>query len=62
MSFVVVIPARLASERLPAKPLADVGGQPLVVRCLEAARKSGADDVIVAVDDETIALLLAAAE
>ena len=55
MSFVVVIPARLASQRLPEKPLADLGGAPLVVRCLEAARRSGADDVLVAVDHPRIA-------
>lgn len=59
--FVVVIPARLASERLPEKPLADVAGKPLVVRCLERARESGAEQVIVAVDHARIAAAVEAA-
>ena len=59
--FVVVIPARLASERLPEKPLADVAGKPLVVRCLARARESGAEQVIVAVDDARIADVIEAA-
>lgn len=54
MSFYVVIPARLASTRLPNKPLADISGKPMVVRVAERARLSGADDVIVATDHESI--------
>ena len=42
MSFVVIIPARLASTRLPNKPLADLGGKPMVVRVAERAQQSGA--------------------
>jgi 3-deoxy-manno-octulosonate cytidylyltransferase (CMP-KDO synthetase) len=38
MSFIVIIPARLASTRLPNKPLADLGGKPMVVRVAERAR------------------------
>jgi hypothetical protein len=38
MSFTVIIPARLASTRLPNKPLADLGGKPMVVRVAERAR------------------------
>ncbi len=53
-AFVVVIPARLASSRLPNKPLADIGGKPMVVRVAEQARKSAAIDVIVATDHELI--------
>ncbi|MBP6346215.1 MAG: NTP transferase domain-containing protein, partial [Neisseriaceae bacterium] len=53
-AFVVVIPARLASSRLPNKPLADIGGKPMVVRVAEQARKSAATDVIVATDHELI--------
>lgn len=50
MKFKVVIPARYASSRLPAKPLLDIGGKPMVVRVAERAIASGAEDVIVATD------------
>jgi 3-deoxy-manno-octulosonate cytidylyltransferase (CMP-KDO synthetase) len=52
--FVVVIPARLASTRLPNKPLADLGGKPMVVRVAEQALKSAASRVVVATDHEDI--------
>ena len=52
MSFVVVIPARYASTRLPGKPLADIHGKPMVQHVVEKALQSGADRVIVATDDE----------
>jgi 3-deoxy-manno-octulosonate cytidylyltransferase (CMP-KDO synthetase) len=55
MTFIVVIPARLASTRLPNKPLADLGGKPMVVRTAERAAQSGADAVIVATDHADIA-------
>jgi 3-deoxy-manno-octulosonate cytidylyltransferase (CMP-KDO synthetase) len=55
MSFVVVIPARMASTRLPNKPLADLGGKPMVVRTAERAKLSGAASVIVATDHADIA-------
>lgn len=42
MSFTVLIPARLASTRLPNKPLADLGGVPMVVRVAQRALRSGA--------------------
>ena len=42
MSFTVLIPARLASTRLPNKPLADLGGMPMVVRVAQRAMESGA--------------------
>lgn len=51
MSFTVVIPARYASTRLPAKPLADIGGVPMVIRVMQRARQSGAGRVCVATDD-----------
>ena len=54
MSFIVIIPARLASTRLPNKPLADLGGKPMVVRVAEQAALSGASRVIVATDHEDI--------
>jgi 3-deoxy-manno-octulosonate cytidylyltransferase (CMP-KDO synthetase) len=53
--FVVVIPARYASTRLPGKPLLDIGGKPMVQWVVEAAARSGAADVIVATDDSRIA-------
>lgn len=55
MSFIVIIPARYASSRLPGKPLADLGGRPMVVRVCERAAASGAAAVHVATDDERIA-------
>jgi 3-deoxy-manno-octulosonate cytidylyltransferase (CMP-KDO synthetase) len=60
MSFVVIIPARLASTRLPNKPLADLGGKPMVVRVAERARESGASRIIVATDHADIAAACAA--
>lgn len=54
MSFTVIIPARLASTRLPNKPIADICGKPMIVRVAEQALKSGASRVICAVDDELI--------
>ncbi|HYD94060.1 MAG TPA: 3-deoxy-manno-octulosonate cytidylyltransferase [Noviherbaspirillum sp.] len=54
MSFTVIIPARLASTRLPNKPLADLGGKPMVVRVAERAAQSGAASVVVATDHADI--------
>lgn len=53
-AFTVLIPARLASTRLPDKPLADIGGKPMVVRVAERARLSGAARVVVAADSPSI--------
>jgi 3-deoxy-manno-octulosonate cytidylyltransferase (CMP-KDO synthetase) len=53
--FAAIIPARFASTRFPGKPLADLGGKPMVVRVCERARDSGADPVCVATDDARIA-------
>lgn len=55
MRFKVVIPARLGSTRLPRKVLRDVGGKPLVRYVWEAARASGAEQVVIATDEETVA-------
>lgn len=52
--FVVVIPARYASTRLPAKPLADIAGKPLIQWVYEQARKSEAQRVVIATDDARI--------
>ena len=54
MKFTVVIPARYASTRFPGKPLADIGGRPMVVRVAERASRSGAAQVVVATDDRRI--------
>lgn len=59
MRFTVIIPARYASTRFPGKPLADVGGKPMVVRVAERARASGADEVLVATDHPGIAAAVA---
>jgi 3-deoxy-manno-octulosonate cytidylyltransferase (CMP-KDO synthetase) len=48
--FLVVIPARLGSTRLPRKPLADIGGKPMVIRVAERALQSNAQSVVVATD------------
>ncbi|GAA4421635.1 3-deoxy-manno-octulosonate cytidylyltransferase [Acidovorax lacteus] len=52
--FRVLIPARMASSRLPGKPLADIAGLPMVVRVARQAERSGATAVTVAADDERI--------
>lgn len=54
MSFIVLVPARLRSSRLPRKPLLDIAGKPMVVRTAERAKLSGADRVVVATDDDSI--------
>ena len=55
MSFTVIIPARYQSSRLPGKPLADIAGKPMIQWVYEQASKAGADQVIVATDDQRIA-------
>lgn len=54
MAFCVLIPARLASTRLPDKPLADIAGQPMIVRVAQRAGASSAQRVVVAADSESI--------
>ena len=53
--FVVVIPARYASIRLPGKPLREILGKPMIQHVYERGSESGARDVIIATDDERIA-------
>ncbi len=50
----IVVPARLASTRLPNKPLADIGGQSMIVRVLERAAKIDCESVIAAVDADAV--------
>lgn len=45
----IIIPARMASTRLPGKPLADIGGAPMIVRCIEQAEKAELGKTIAAV-------------
>ena len=54
MSFVILIPARMKSTRLPNKPMADIEGLPMIVRVAERGRAAGADRVVVATDHEDI--------
>jgi 3-deoxy-manno-octulosonate cytidylyltransferase (CMP-KDO synthetase) len=54
VSFTVLIPARLASTRLPNKPLADIAGVPMVVRVAQRVAHIGADRVVVAADSPLI--------
>ncbi|WP_396438169.1 3-deoxy-manno-octulosonate cytidylyltransferase [Limnohabitans sp.] len=58
--FTVLIPARMASSRLPGKPLADIAGLPMVVRVAQRAMLSNAAQVVVAADDERIVAACAA--
>ena len=54
MTFTVLIPARMASSRLPDKPLADLAGLPMVVRVAQRANESSANRVVVATDDARV--------
>ncbi|MDE2300298.1 MAG: 3-deoxy-manno-octulosonate cytidylyltransferase [Burkholderiales bacterium] len=54
MTFTVLVPARLASTRLPGKPLADLGGLPMIVRVAQRAALSAASRVVVAADHRDI--------
>jgi len=53
-TYRVVIPARMASERLPGKPLADIHGHPLIEHVFRQALKGRAETVVIATDDERI--------
>jgi len=54
LAFTVVIPARLASTRLPGKPLLPIAGKPMIQHVWEQARKSSASRVVIATDDAGI--------
>lgn len=54
MNPIVLIPARMAATRLPGKPLADIGGIPMIVRVLRQAQAAGAGPVAVAAGDAAI--------
>ncbi len=54
MKFIAIIPARYASTRFPAKPLALLGGRPIIERVYRQVSQA-VDDVVVATDDSRIA-------
>lgn len=54
LHFHVIIPARYASTRFPGKPLAIIAGKPMLQHVYERALQSGADDVVIATDDDRI--------
>jgi 3-deoxy-manno-octulosonate cytidylyltransferase (CMP-KDO synthetase) len=54
MNPIVLIPARMAATRLPGKPLADIGGLPMIVRVLRQAEAAGVGPVAVAAGDMAI--------
>jgi 3-deoxy-manno-octulosonate cytidylyltransferase (CMP-KDO synthetase) len=60
-SVLILIPARMASTRLPGKPLADIAGRPMIVHVLDRARETGLGPVYVATDSEEIAAAVARA-
>jgi len=55
IGYKLVVPARYASTRLPGKPLLDIAGKPLVQHVIEVAKKSQADEIVLATDDARIA-------
>ena len=54
MNPIVIIPARMASTRLPGKPLADIAGKPMIVRVWEQAMRAKVGPVLVAAADEVV--------
>jgi len=59
LDFIVAIPARYASTRLPGKPLQPIAGEPMIVHVARRALEAGARDVVVATDDERVLAALA---
>jgi len=53
--FVVVIPARFASERLPGKPLREINGKPMIGHVYQRGLESDAQEVVIATDDDRVA-------
>ncbi|WP_135468892.1 3-deoxy-manno-octulosonate cytidylyltransferase [Crenalkalicoccus roseus] len=61
MTPIIVIPARMASTRLPGKPLADIAGRPMVLHVLDRAREAGIGPAAVAAEDAEIVQAVRAA-
>ena len=55
IDFIVAIPARYASTRLPGKPLSLIGNKPMIVHVAECALAAGAKHVVIATDDQRVA-------
>ena len=55
MNPIIIIPARMASTRLPNKPMAEIAGAPMIVQCYRRAKESGLARIIVACDNAQIA-------
>jgi 3-deoxy-manno-octulosonate cytidylyltransferase (CMP-KDO synthetase) len=55
MNTLILIPARMASTRLPDKPLAEIAGRPMIVHVAERARQSGLGRIVVATDTQAVA-------
>ena len=51
---IILIPARMASTRLPGKPLADICGVPMIVHVLRRAQEAGIGEAVVATDSEAV--------
>ena len=60
MNPLILIPARMAATRLPGKPLADIGGKPMIVRAWERAIGSGYRVAVAAGDPEIVDVVVAA--
>jgi 3-deoxy-manno-octulosonate cytidylyltransferase (CMP-KDO synthetase) len=61
MDVICIVPARMAASRLPGKPMADIGGRPMIVHVMNRAAAAGIGDVIVATDADAIAAAVTAA-
>ena len=61
MNPIIIIPARMAATRLPGKPLADIGGLPMIVRVLRQAQAAGAGPVVGAAGEPEIVAAVEAA-
>lgn len=55
MTTLVLIPARMASTRLPGKPLADIGGRPMIVEVAQRAREADVGRIVIATDTKAVA-------
>lgn len=54
MKPIIIIPARMASTRLPGKPMADVAGKPMIIQVADRARESDCGDVLIATDSREV--------
>lgn len=54
MKPIIIIPARMASTRLPGKPMADIAGKPMIIQVADRARESDCGDVLIATDSDQV--------